>query len=218
MKVLTRRHALLKGIEAAAVGMIATVVSHEARSAVGIEGREVRWRGLLPDGWFGGNAAHIEEVVRDPDFEVIRKPMEWLLSRAKMLDAAALHMDMSAIKSDQPSLIQISKGDGYVANIADAKQRSELWEKIRGILPEDAPAGSKTTLVSQSPAPVTGGFPTFAGIFRTDQPNGSSSFALFHCVDCGQGRVHMFELSADQVKFMARRQEFDSLLRSVRYL
>jgi hypothetical protein len=199
---------------AAAVGSAA----RPAAAAVGIQGREVAWRGLLPDGWFGGNAAHIEEVIRDPDFEIIRKPMEWLLSRAKNIDAAAFHPDVSGIKSNKISLIQISDGAKLGVEIADSKQRADFWEKLRGILPEDAPPGSKTTLESQPTAPTTGGFPAFAAIFRTDLPNGASSFALFHCVDRGAGRMHMFELSADQVKFPPRRQEFDTLLRSVRYV
>jgi hypothetical protein len=217
MKVLTRRAALAIGAATAGV-VIATTGSRQALAAVGIEGREVAWRGLLPEGWFGGNAARIEEVVRDPKFEMIRKPMEWLLARAKRSDAAAMHLDVSGAKSNQISLIMISKGDDLGVNIADTTQRSEFWEKIRGILPEDAPAGSKTVLESQPAAPATGGFPAFAVTFRTDQPNGSSSFALFHCVDRGQGRMHMFKLSADQIKFTARRQEFDKLVRSVRYL
>jgi len=219
--VLTRRAAIFQTGAAATAAISARAVPAKAvpaKAAVGIQGREVGWRGLLPDGWFGGNAAHIEEVIRDPQFEIIRKPMEWLLSRAKNIDAAAFHPDASGIKSSQISLIQISDGSKLGVDIADPKQRAEFWEKIRSILPEDAPAGSRTTLETQPSAPMTGGFPAFAAVFRTDQPNGSWSFALFHCVDRGPARMHSFELSADQIKFPARRQEFDTMLRSVRYV
>lgn len=210
----SRRAVLATG----ACSLIATGLrSTEARADLRLRGTVVKWQGMLPGDWVGGNVEMLEAAIKDPTLEKVRWRYEWLLGmlKSKTVEIACLHPDVSGIATKTISRIRISRMP-LKSNLANKEERDAFWKALIGIARDDAPKGSEVKLGMEDPALQVGGKPSYLAIFQVDQPAGTS-FDFWHFVDLGGGDWHMIRMEADASKAKARNGEIVGLLRSIRY-
>jgi hypothetical protein len=190
--------------------------STEARADLQLRGTLVKWQGMLPGDWIGGNADMIEAAIKNPALEKVRWRYEWLLGMLKTSEVACLHPDVSGLATQTLSRIRISKMN-LKSKLADKEARAAFWKELAGVAAtDDTPKGSEAKLGMEDAALKVGGKPAYLAIFQVNQPAGVS-FDFWHFVDLGGGDWHIIRLVADANKAKARSGDVVALLRSIRY-
>jgi hypothetical protein len=185
---------------------------------VQITGRIVQWTGEIPRGWIGGNAEFIERLVKDQSLKTFRPLLEWLLTQATKMDAVlAQFFDLDTGTSKTPPLITVNEIE-LDFMISDKSARTSFQERLREKFVKDELPGTQITIESERASMKTNGHPSYSWTYRIRRTDGATYYAVFHVVDRGSSKAHFFTLKADGNKYQLRRQEFDQLLSSVRYL
>jgi hypothetical protein len=218
------RRPILKGAASAVVlsAILAPSSAQRGLAAperkVQITGRIVQWTGEIPRGWIGGNAEFIEKLVRDQSLKTVRPLLEWLLSQATKMDAVLAHFfDLDTGASKTPPVITVNEIElDFV--ISDRSARTSFQERLRGNFVKDELPGTQITTESERTLMKINGYPSYSWSYRIKRPDEATYYAVFHLVDRGISKAHVFTLKADGNKYQMRRREFDQLLSSVRYV
>jgi hypothetical protein len=218
--ILPSRRAILA---TGACTLIATGLrSTEARADLRLRGTLVKWQGTLPGDWIGGNVEMLEAAITDPALEKFRRLNESLLGmlkKGKTFEITCMNLDVSGMKTQTVSLLQVSK-QTLKMNLANKKERDAFWKELSAdVIRHQVPKGSEVKLRTEDadPARNVGGKPAYAAIFEVRQPGGGVSYEYWNFVALGGGDWHVIHMAVDGTKFVARADDVNALLRSIRY-
>jgi hypothetical protein len=198
----------------------ATLLPAGTAAATEVSGSKLNWRGELRSGWIGGNAQQIERVMRsstgnDKATQDLRKIMQLMLPEAKNLDLYFVHLDVTATSTNagtwlKSNLLKLS------IDLKDPAARAVLWQAFvqKG---NEGLAGSGIQKVDADKTATTGGRSAYTAVIRTDLKAGGTYYQVYHLVDQGAGNWHLLNLQADTNKYKARTDDFEELLKSIRY-
>jgi len=182
-----------------------------------VSGKKLSWTSRLPSGWVGGNSKQIERVYSKTTNEPLRELMREMLLDAQVLDVFFTHIDVTGITTRTLSTIRVNT-ISKTYQLDDSSKRKAFWNALAD-LQVDGPGigpGAVSTLVEDRVA-STGGNRAYEATFKITYPNGGALFKIVHLVEIQNKMSHIFELKADQRKIRARREDFNRLLRSIRY-
>jgi hypothetical protein len=217
---MTINRRTLLGRTALALTAAGAIVLPAATAATELSGSKLNWRGELPSGWIGGNAQQIERVMRsstgnDKATQDLRKIMQLMLPEAKNLDLYFVHLDVTATSTNVGTWLK-SNAIKLGIDLKDPAARAALWQAFVQKGNEEL-AGSGVQKLDAEKTTTTGGRPAYTAVIRTDVKAGGTYYQVYHLVDQGGGNWHLLTMQADTNKFKARTDEFEGLLKSVRY-
>jgi hypothetical protein len=194
-----------------------------ARANWTAEGRQVSWHMQVPSDWFGGSYAQIRRVMElNPES---RHLLPSFLADVRNCDAALWHWpDLESLANNPSSFststrttirISFNAGFGPIDNRTEA-EISHLFQAYATGLRRGVSTGESVTLL-ETAAFLVGGRNAHEATFHFAVPNQGGHYEVVVLVLPPDGSMHIFELDMDSTRFPERRNEFHSMLRTLRY-
>lgn len=183
-------------------------VEPPASDGIVVEGVKAEWQLTLPSNWVGGNYNQLAEAPARTSIERIRSLSNALREEARDMDAVAIHLGVN--RRHKVTVLRI--------NVIDPKSDLEQapdWQVFAN-LEARTQEGARGEVLTVTDV-VVGGRPGREAILGFTRSDGSAYFEVVGLVPLPNGRVHLFQLTAEGAVFGQRYVEFQNMMASLRY-